>query len=191
MWTGRQFQLLNGSLHFPALELASPTAWGRGEFISSHIWNPEWRHLSLSQAPQLPSETMQRLLQKHILLLPWTVIFLGRLVCSSKVPKAQKKPRGGTCYIFYPNSLPLCLSKCQISLSNLARVCLGSHFWYEEVNAARHLYYYMKYCSSFWEPSALTFTQEYWTNAHSLTGWIFVRSDIKINVLIMAEEAEI
>lgn len=162
----------------------------RGSHLLSHLKSRVKTFIS-KPGTSAPVGTMQSLLQEHILFLPWRVIFLGRLACSSQVPQAQNKPRGGTCHIFQPNSLPLCLSKCQISLSHLASVCLGSHFWYEEVNVARHLYYYVKYCSRLWEPSALTFTQEYWTNAHSLTGWISMRSYIKPNVLIMAEEAEI
>lgn len=112
----------------------------------------------------------------------------GLLQLSS--PGSEQTQRGTLPY-FLAKLIALLLAKMPNQFLPFSQHLPGFHFWGEEVSAARHLYYYVKYCSRFWEPSALTFTQEYWTNAHSLTGWIFVRSYIKINVLIMAEEAAI
>lgn len=165
MWSGRQLQLLNGSLHFSVLELASPIARGRGEFISSHIWNPEWRHLSLSQAPfrgHVKAPTKNTFCSFHG----------ERFFCLAPAmfPRLRTSPE---------EELAIFSSQthCPFACQNARLVCpiQPAFAWAPTSDMKRSMQpdtFISRWniAAGFWEPSALTFTQEYWTDARAWQG---------------------
>lgn len=185
MWSGRQLQLLNGSLHFSVLELASPIARGRGEFISSHIWNPEWRHLSLSQAPfrgHVKAPTKNTFCPFHG----------ERFFCLAPAtfPRLRTSPEEELAIFSSQTHCPFACQNARLVVPFSQRLPgLPLLIWRGQCSQTPLL------VGEILQQVLRTICLDIYTRildrCPCLTGWIFVRSYIKINVLIMAEEAEI